>query len=69
LRSNNYYTEELKLLTFLIYDLLTLITFEKSWEIKRKTKAYMLDYKHMRKLVKMESILARITRALEVIKL
>lgn len=52
IKSGTIYDDKLKDLIFLIYDLLTLITFEKSWEIKRKTKATIFDYKQMRKLVK-----------------
>lgn len=56
-------------IVYLIYDLFTLITFEKSWEIKRKTRASMLEYKKMRGLVKIGNLLNRIGKAVECIKI
>lgn len=53
----------------LLYDLFTLITFEKSWETKKQKKVSIQNYKTNRKYVKIDLILQRIKKAAQAIKI
>ena len=46
-----------------LYDLFTLLTLEKSWEIKRKSKLSIEDYKRARKAVRLDTFVSRIKKA------
>lgn len=48
---------------FTLYDFFTLLTFSKSWEIKRKFKISTADYKKSRRHVSSDKIIARIRMA------